>query len=263
MHDHIEIAPRRRPVVSIINGEAMADSRDVAAFFEKRHNNVLRDIDNLLAQKPDLRLRNFEQTYSPVQMPNGGTRTDRHFRMTRDGFVLLAMGFTGSKALDFKLAYIEAFNAMEAELRNRPAGPAQIDVRDPSQLAQIAIQLIEVNKDLAARAETAEKAVEAAKPKTLFYDQFANADGLYGLQNAGRVLGEPPNKFIGWLKQKYLFYQGGALVPRVQYRQMGVFEVKVKMEDDKARYQTYVTPKGIAYLAKQLGKTPNLFGEVA
>lgn len=103
------------------------------------------------------------------------------------------------------------------------------------------------------RAAAAEKAVEAVKPKAEFYDQFANADGLYSLQNAARVLGQGPNKFIGWLKAGYLFYQGSALVPKVQYREMGVFEVKATIVDDKARYQTYVTPKGIQYLAKKLG----------
>lgn len=132
-------------------------------------------------------------------------------------------------------------------------GVPQIDVRDPSQLTKIAIQLIEVNRELEQRAVTAEKAVEAAKPKTEFYDQFANAEGLYSLQNAGRVLGQGPNKFVGWLKQGFLFYQGGALVPKVQYREMGLFEVKATIVDDKARYQTYVTSRGITYFAKKLG----------
>ncbi|MBB4313007.1 BRO family protein [Roseospira marina] len=132
-------------------------------------------------------------------------------------------------------------------------GIPRIDVRDPSQLSQIAIQLIEVNKELTVRAERAEQQVEAAKPKTQFYDKYANADGLYNLQNAARVLCQGPNKFVGWLKQGYLFYQGTALVPKVKYREMGVFEVKATVVDDKARYQTFVTPKGIQYLAKKLG----------
>jgi anti-repressor protein len=142
-----------------------------------------------------------------------------------------------------------------------PRPTPAIDVRDPSQLATIAIQLIEVNKELETRAVKAEAAVAAAKPKTQFFDSFVNADGLYGLQNAARVLKEPPNKFIGWLKTEYLFYQGGALVPKVAYRQMGIFEVKATVVDDKARYQAFVTPKGIEYLARKLGKgTGDLFG---
>ena len=67
------------------------------------------------------------------------------------------------------------------------------------------------------------------------------------------MLNQGPNKFIGWLKQGYLFYQGGTLVPKVEYRERGVFEVKATVVDDKARYQTYVTPKGIEYFARKLG----------
>lgn len=50
-------------------------------------------------------------------MPNGGARKDRAFNMTRDGFTLLAMGFTGKKALGFKLQYIQQFNFMEEMLK--------------------------------------------------------------------------------------------------------------------------------------------------
>jgi len=107
----------------------------------------------------------------------------------------------------------------------------------------------------AERELTLQAKIEADKPKTGFFDRFMNADGLFGLQNAGRILIEPPNKFVGWLKQQFLFYQGGSLVPRAQYRTMGIFEVKATVVDDKARYQTYVTPKGLQYLAKKLGKS--------
>lgn len=53
-------------------------------------------------------------------MPNGGTRTYRIFRITRDGFVFLAMGFTGKEAAQWKEAYITAFNKMEAQLSTNP-----------------------------------------------------------------------------------------------------------------------------------------------
>jgi anti-repressor protein len=180
-----------------------------------------------------------------VEIYRGGERKQYHG--TIDMAKELAMVERNEKGKQARQYFIEC------ERRLKEAAPLQIDVRDPSQLTKIAIQLIEVNKELEHRAVTAEKAVEAAKPKTEFYDTFSSADGLYGLQNAARVLGQAPNKFIGWLKQGYIFYQGGALVPKVQYREMGVFEVKSTLVDDKARYQTYVTPKGIQYFAKKLG----------
>ena len=68
-------------------------------------------------------------------MPNGGEREVRAYEMDRDGFTLLAMGFTGEKALDWKLAYIEAFNRMEAELQQGVAQNLPVDRIDAVELA--------------------------------------------------------------------------------------------------------------------------------
>lgn len=97
--------------------EAVTDSLTVAEFFQKRHDKVLRAIDELLGGLP----KNgetplfMETTY--VEEQNG--QTYRKYIMTRDGFSLLAMGFTGKKALQWKLKYIEAFNKMESALMER------------------------------------------------------------------------------------------------------------------------------------------------
>ncbi|MBA9063154.1 Rha family phage regulatory protein [Methylobacterium fujisawaense] len=234
------------PVVAVIDGAAVADSRDVAALFEKNHRDVLRSIDALLSSGVALPPRSFAQ--GGYTRPDTGQQQHRRFLMDRDGFALLAMGFTGARALAFKLAYIAAFNAMEAGLR----GSARIDVRDPSQLALIAGQLVELNRELTARAEAAERAVEAAAPKLAFVDRFVAADGLYGLQNAARALGQPPNGFIDRLKRDVLFYQGGSLVPRALFANRGLFIVKPVLNGERARYQTFVTAKGLHWLADRL-----------
>ncbi|MDM8346457.1 antA/AntB antirepressor family protein [Pseudochrobactrum sp. sp1633] len=94
--------------------------------------------------------------------------------------------------------------------------------------------------------------IEADKPKTSFFDAYINAEGLYNLQNAGRALNARPNLFIRYLKEKYMFYQGTALVPRVQYIQMGLFEVKSEIVEDKVRPRSYMTAKGLEYFSKRL-----------
>lgn len=86
--------------------------------------------------------------------------------------------------------------------------------------------------------------------KVNFYDNFINSDGLYNLQNAARALGSKPNLFIDSLKNNYLFYQGNALVPYQRYREQGLFVVKSNIVDNQARYQTYITPKGLKYFAR-------------
>ena len=104
------------PVLAVSHGRATCLSTDLARDFGKRHDHVLRDIRQLLADLPPERAPNFGPTSVPVHMPNGAVRLDPAYLITRDGFTLLAMGFTGKKALAFKLAYIDAFNAMEAAL---------------------------------------------------------------------------------------------------------------------------------------------------
>ena len=82
--------------------------------FGKQHTHVLRDIANLLKNLANPNL-GWLKLCSYVDQ-QGKERPS--YEMTRDGFTLLAMGFTGEKALKFKIAYIERFNAMEAALSN-------------------------------------------------------------------------------------------------------------------------------------------------
>lgn len=92
--------------------QPVVSSRQVAEDFGKEHRNVLRDID---AMKDVL---NFEQMFYETQEPDSYGRMQRAYLMNRDGFTLLAMGFTGSNALEWKLKYIDAFNKMETELNS-------------------------------------------------------------------------------------------------------------------------------------------------
>lgn len=101
------------PILTIKAGRVVANSRDVATAFGKRHDNVLRDIERLDCSQEFAAL-NFEET--PYTEPQNG-QTYRSYNLTRDGFVFLVMGFTGREAAKFKEAYILAFNRMEEELR--------------------------------------------------------------------------------------------------------------------------------------------------
>jgi len=111
----------KHPHLSIIEGKVKTTSRDVAEFFDKRHDTVLRGIKQLDCP-PEFRLRNFaESSYSNEQSKN-----QPMVEMTRDGFVFLAMGFTGKNAAQFKVAYIEAFNQMEAKLLTEQRMPSNL-----------------------------------------------------------------------------------------------------------------------------------------
>ena len=106
------------PVVTIVVGHVTTLSTDVATFVEKEHAKVIRAIENILAPLPQDRLANFGATVVTRANPSGGAPIkSKAYRLTRDGFTFLAMGFTGPQAQAFKWAYIDAFNRMEATLR--------------------------------------------------------------------------------------------------------------------------------------------------
>ena len=120
------IAITATPDLEIIEGQITTTSNQVAAHFKKRHADVIRAIKKMEIPA-EYRERNFALTFNEVPGPNGAVRKDPAYRITRDGFTLLAMGFTGKEAMQWKLAYLAAFNKMEQELlarTTRPANPA-------------------------------------------------------------------------------------------------------------------------------------------
>ena len=101
-------------ILSTQNGEPVASSRDVAKRFGKEHKHVLAAIRQLLVAENSA-TKFFHETefeYRGQKFPE--------YLMNRDGFSLLAMGFTGKEAVQWKLKYIEAFNQMEKQLAQRP-----------------------------------------------------------------------------------------------------------------------------------------------
>lgn len=105
------------------DNQPLTNSLLVAETFGKEHRNVLRDIKNLIEGGV---LKNeqtpmFEET---TYMSEQNKQIYPLYVMNQDGFTLLAMGFNGKKAMEFKLKYIEAFNAMKKQIeQSKPSVP--------------------------------------------------------------------------------------------------------------------------------------------
>ena len=97
--------------------EAVCSSLQVAEKFGKRHDRVLRAIDNLLMTLPKNGETSRMFILSKRKADDG--QFHRMFLMNRDGFSLLVMGFTGKKSLEWKLQYIKAFNKMEEFIKEK------------------------------------------------------------------------------------------------------------------------------------------------
>ena len=223
------------PLISAseIDGETVqtVNARDLHAFLEVKTS--FNDWINRRVQDYD-----FEEEkdfYSFLSESSGG-RPTKEYAISINMAKELAMVERNEKGKQARLYFIEC---------ERRAKYPVAALNDPSTLKTLLLENVE--KVIALEAN-----IKANERKTTFFDKYVNADGLYGLQNAGRALSCRPNLFTRWLKENYLFYQGSNLVARVQYIQMGIFEVKTTIVDDKARAQTYVTPKGIEYLSKRV-----------
>lgn len=99
-------------IVSERKGVPITTSRKIAQVFQKEHKNVLRDIENILIDDEFSRL-NFE-------LSNYKSRGKEYpeYILTKNGFTLLVMGYTGKKAMKFKKAYICQFDAMEEYIKS-------------------------------------------------------------------------------------------------------------------------------------------------
>ncbi len=130
-------------------GRILVSSRDVAEKFGKEHKDVLESIRNLTAENFAVRNMFISSTYK-----NSRGRNYDEFLMDRDGFSLLCMGFTGKKALEWKLKYINAFNKMEEKLKSgnylseEEKLKLQLFSKDPLEVASAHNKLVEleVNK---------------------------------------------------------------------------------------------------------------------
>ena len=102
----------------LVSETMKTNSRIIAEKFEKNHRDVLRAIRDLIEANPDWGMRNFAQT-PYVDSQNG--QTYQMYEMTRDGYSMLVMGFTGKEAMDWKIKFLDAFNAMERQIRSSNA----------------------------------------------------------------------------------------------------------------------------------------------
>ena len=207
-------------LVVIQNRQVVTTSLQVAKSFEKEHRNVLRDIEGLLKNE---QTQNYfhKGTYEHPQ----NKQEYPMYYMNRDGFTLLAMGFTGKKAMEFKLQYIQAFNQMEQQLldMNRPS----YEISDPVARAEKWIEEEKQRLMLSAL-------VEEQKPKVLFADSVASSKTSILIGEMAKILKQNgmdmgARRLFEWLRENgYLIKRKGTdyNTPTQKSMELGLFEIK-------------------------------------
>lgn len=173
--------------VEINSGRPVTTSLAVAEIFEKRHDNVLQSIDEMECS-PGFRALNFQESFRETPTGNGAVRRFRTVEMTKDGFTILAMGYTGAKAMQFKEAYIQRFNEMEAQLQ--ASQPTLTDRLRSSRF------LLSFDTDDAIRLQEVPARAVLVNPETLA-DLIGDSGSVFSRSLLPRIIGAAAERLAG------------------------------------------------------------------
>ena len=163
------------------SGQIVTSSRDVAEKFGKENKHVNEAIKKLMVENSTVKDMFILTQY---KSPRG--RMENEYLMNRDGFSLVAMGFTGKKALEWKLKYINAFNTMEEKLKN--GNYLSDEERWKLQLFSKDALEVKIAHEKLCELEVA-KATAPLIPKVEYHDNVLNKDGLISTTIIAKDLG--------------------------------------------------------------------------
>lgn len=246
------------------DGEVWASSQDVAEKFDKNHKDVLRSIRGL---ETELSTAQFCALFKEGNYIASNGKKNKMFLMTRDGFSLLAMGFTGKEAIRWKVKYIEAFNAMEERLKSgdtltdEERLKLQLFSKDAAEVAAAHNKLVDMAVD---------KATAPLIPKAEFCDAVAVSENSISFgkfagefQNgSGKSFGR--NRIMAFCRNNGYLCKDTRLFNKPMQRMIdsGYMQYLISTRRNGANkiYTTYtpmLTGKGQIWLTKELTKHIN------
>lgn len=210
--------------------QAVTTSLKVAEVFEKKHQHVMEAIRKLTVENSTVRKMFGEDSYL-----NSRNQKQPMYYMNRDGFTLLAMGFTGSKVMEFKLKYIEAFNRMEQALKEQ-----QTPFKLPQTYSEALYELAEKAKQ-----------IEALEPRAKKYDRYLSSKGLITTTEVAKEYGMSGRELNEFLHKKGVIYKrGDKWFVYQKYANDGLagYEVYMPRENMEVRSTLKWTTKGVQFI---------------
>jgi anti-repressor protein len=199
------------------NDQALTNSLLVAEKFGKKHYHVIDSIRNLLNSHEKSGQYFVLDTY----VDNSGKENPMYV-MNRDGFTLLVMGFTGEKALQFKIDYIEAFNKMEQTIKSG-------NYLVPHSFSEALMLAAKQQEQI----EEQQKKIKQDAPKVLFADAVATSQRSCLVSELAKIIQQNgvnigQNRLFQWLRDNgYLCAKGQYYnQPTQRAMEMGLFEIK-------------------------------------
>ncbi|MGP7732955.1 phage antirepressor KilAC domain-containing protein [Oceanimonas smirnovii] len=215
-------------------GELTMSSMEIAELTGKRHGDVIRDIRTMLEQLgDDADLRHVVE----VRDARGYTA---EFKMDRYHTEILVTGYDVKR----RAAVIKRWFDLETGA-STPMAQALPNFANPVEAARAWADAKEAEQKALQQAEQARPAVE-------FVSRYVDATGLQNLSNVAKMLSYGPIKFSRLLAEDGILYRsGGALVPKQEFIDRGLFRIKTGEANGHSWMQTKVTSKGVDWLAQR------------
>lgn len=220
-------------VIALNNQEMTMSSLEIAELTGKAHKHVMRDTRNMLDALGLCRHRFGLAYYDKQNKPRNC------YKLPKDLCLTLVSGYN----VILRKRIIDRW--LELESQEKPELP---DFNNPAAAARAWANEVEQN-------QKAQQQLLEAKPAIDFVDRYVDANGLQTLTNVAKMLQLGRNRFVTTLlDEKVLYRCNGDLVPRQNYTDQKYFVVKTGERNGHAFVQTFVTAKGIQWLAKRYGE---------
>lgn len=213
-----------QPLVFQEEGQAMTTSLIVAREFDKEHRNVMRDIRELI-QKGVLKNEQPPMFSEKLYVNEQNGQQYPMYLMTRDGFTLLAMGFTGERALEFKMKFLQAFNAMGQML----SSDEYILMRSQQIMKRLNDQLSQKVQMLEGKNALLEQENQELAPKAQYTDDVLQSNGTYTHTEMAKELNfRSWNAFIDACKKDGILFKhpGGMYMLYSKYAGKGYMKTR-------------------------------------
>lgn len=251
--------------MSIQNNQVVVSSRQVAEKFGKSHNHVLRDIETLVEGVS--KNGQTQMYYLTTYVHGQNKQLYPEYLMNRDGFTLLAMGFTGQEALEWKLKFLAKFNEMERELSNpqnlmaRALIEAHKILNDTDlKLKQTQGRLLQTTQQL----ETATRKIDRDKPKVEFAEAVIVAKTSCEVADLAKMLAAKgldigQNRLYAYLRDNGFLGKRGMYrnLPTQKSMNMGLMQIKTYTYPgrDNRLHEAHIamiTGKGQVYFVRRM-----------
>lgn len=235
----IKIQPSQ--IINNQDGNLTTTSLIIAEAFDKRHNDVIRAIENL-SYSEEFSQRNFASS----DYTNERGKKYHFYTLTEKGFLILALGFTGEKANAWQEAFINAFEQMRDQLKQ----PVPIENLSRLEILQLAMKSEQENQHLAEQNQAMSADVQAL-------ERIAKADGSMCITNTAKDLQMRPKDLFNWLSTNKWIYKragnGGWIGYQDKIQQL-LLEHKITVVyrsdgSEKTIEQVRVTNKGLTKLS--------------